>query len=92
MRRAAAAVGVKFIPGVMPGFDSRGTDPTAHYPIPRQLRPGAGPASFFEAMGEMAKRHLDSVSPEAAVTSLPEWHVGTQVEQEKGESEKAGEG
>lgn len=90
-QRAAAAVGVKFIPGVMPGFDSRGTDPTAHYPIPRQLSPGAGPVSFFEAMGEMAKRHLDSVSPEVAVTSFNEWHEGTQVEPGKGESEKAGE-
>ena len=90
-REAAQGLGVKFIPGIMPGFDSRGVDPTAHYPISRQLRPGAGPVSFFEAMSEMAKRHLDPALPEVAVTSFNEWHEGTQVEPARGDHERAGE-
>lgn len=90
-REAAAAVGVKFIPGAMPGFDSRGVDPAAHYPISRQLRPGAGPVSTFAAMAEMAKRHLDPSLREVAITSFNEWHEGTGIEPAKGEGESAGE-
>ncbi len=75
-RRAAAAVGTGFIPGVLPGFDSGGR----HYPIPREIRPGAGPESFLEAFLGMAKERLDPRRPMVALTSFNEWHEGTQIE------------
>lgn len=79
-REVALSVGVGYVPGLMPGFDSRGTAPGAHYVIPRELRPGAGPDSLLRAMAESAKGLLDPTLREAALTSFNEWHEGTQVE------------
>ncbi len=79
-REAAAAVGVGFIPNTMPGFDSSGVAPGAHYVIPRRLRPGAGSLSTFKAMSEMAQRYLDPALREITITSFNEWHEGTQIE------------
>lgn len=75
-RQAAAAVGTGFIPGVLPGFDTGGR----HYPVPRQIRPGAGPDSFLEAFLEMAKEQIDPALKRVDVTSFNEWHEGTQLE------------
>jgi glycoprotein endo-alpha-1,2-mannosidase len=88
-REVATSLGVEFIPGVMPGFDSRGVDPTAHYVIPRRLRPDAGPLSTFATMSEMAKKHLDPALREVTITSFNEWHEGTAIETAKGEEESA---
>lgn len=89
-RTAAAEQGVAFIPGVLPGFDSSGTAPGAHYSIPRRLRPGAGPASTLEAMAAMARQHLDPRLNEVALTSFNEWHEGTQLEPSReGNAEEA---
>lgn len=87
----AREAGVGFIPGVMPGFDSGGVDAAAHYVIPRQLRPGAGPLSTFAAMSDMAKRHLDPALREVAITSFNEWHEGTAIEPVLGEGERTAE-
>ena len=75
-REAAAAKGVAFLPGVMPGFDSGGR----HYTIPRAIRPGAGPDSTLEAFLQLAADTLDPQFPALAVTSFNEWHEGTQLE------------
>jgi glycoprotein endo-alpha-1,2-mannosidase len=88
-REVATEIGVAFIPGTMPGFDSRGVDATAHYVIPRRLRPDAGPLSTFTAMSEMAKKHLDPALREVTITSFNEWHEGTRIEPAKGDEESA---
>lgn len=75
-REVAAGVGTRFIPGVIPGFDTRGH----HYPIPRAIRPGADPDSFLEAYLRVAQEHLDPELSMLAVTSFNEWHEGTQLE------------
>lgn len=78
---ACRGVGVDFIPGVMPGFDSRETEGgDRHYVIPRVLSPGQAPDSFFAAMAKMARRHLGDRRPQVAITSFNEWHEGTQIE------------
>lgn len=79
-REAALAAGVGYLPGFMPGFDSSGVAPGAHYRIPRVMRPGAGEDSTFEAMAESAKRLVDPNLNEVVLTSFNEWHEGTQVE------------
>ena len=75
-RAAAAEEGVRFLPGVIPAFDTAGR----HYSIPRSLEAGAGENSFFEAMLTMAGRHLDPDLGTVVVTSFNEWHEGTQIE------------
>lgn len=65
-----------FIPGVMPGFDTRGR----HYPIPGAIRPGAGPDSTLAAFLGIARGHLDPVLRTVAVTSFNEWHEGSALE------------
>ncbi len=80
-RASCETAGVDFIPGIMPGFDSRGTGGgDRHYVIPRVLSPGQAPDSFFAAMAKMARRHVDPRRPRIAVTSFNEWHEGTQIE------------
>lgn len=88
-RTPATELGVSFIPGTMPGFDSRGVDPDAHYVIPRRLRPDAEPLSTFTAMSEMAKKHLDPALREVTITSFNGWHEGTGIEPAKGDEERA---
>jgi len=78
-RAAAAERGVAFIPGVIPGFDTRGR----HYAIPRELFPGAGPDTTLAAFLGMAKECLDPALRSVAVTSFNEWHEGTQIEPAK---------
>ena len=73
----------------MPGFDSRGVDPEAHYFIPRRLRPDAEPLSTFMAMSEMAKKHLDPALRDVTITSFNEWHEGTRIEPARGDEESA---
>jgi len=79
-RELAAAEGVGFVPGAMPGFSTEDAAPGLHYTIPRRIRPGAGAHSTFEAMLALARRHLDPGRRELAVTSFNEWHEGTQIE------------
>ncbi len=78
-RKVAAELKVNFIPGILPGFDTRGR----HYPIPRELFPGAGPDSTLSAFIAMARDHLDPELPAIDLTSFNEWHEGTQIEPSK---------
>lgn len=75
-REVAAGLKVHFIPGILPGFDTRGR----HYTIPRELFPGAGPGSTLAAFVAMARDHLDPALPAIDLTSFNEWHEGTQIE------------
>lgn len=75
-REVAAELNVSFIPGILPGFDTRGR----HYSIPRELFPSAGPDSTLAAFVAMAKEHLDPTLPLVDLTSFNEWHEGTQIE------------
>ncbi|MCB1203104.1 MAG: hypothetical protein KDN18_02510 [Verrucomicrobiae bacterium] len=75
-RDAATTTGTAFIPGVMPGFDTRGN----HYSIPRSIRPGARPNSTLESFLRIAREHLDPGLRTIAVTSFNEWHEGTALE------------
>lgn len=78
-RETAQTLGVGFIPGILPGFDSRdaGRD---HYPIPRRLRPGSDDLSTLAAFYAMSIRQLDPRLKTVAITSFNEWHEGTQLE------------
>ncbi|MEM6279970.1 MAG: glycoside hydrolase family 99-like domain-containing protein [Verrucomicrobiota bacterium] len=75
-RNVAKRFGVHFVPGILPGFDSResGGD---HYAIPRTI---------FPAYREMARRQLDSDLNTVVITSFNEWHEGTQLEPFEGDT------
>ncbi|MEM1443846.1 MAG: glycoside hydrolase family 99-like domain-containing protein [Verrucomicrobiota bacterium] len=75
-RRTAKRLGVGFVPGVMPGFDSRDSGGN-HYPIPRTI---------FPQFRELAIRQLDPRLKTIVITSFNEWHEGTQLEPFEGES------
>lgn len=80
-KSAADAVGVRFIPNAMPGYNDRGVRPTAdHYVIPRRLAPTASITSLFERSVDLARRFVDPALPMVTITSFNEWHEWTQVE------------
>ncbi|MEM9017058.1 MAG: glycoside hydrolase family 99-like domain-containing protein [Verrucomicrobiota bacterium] len=74
-RKLAERLGIGFVPGIMPGFDSRDSG-GGHYPIPRTV---------FSGFRELAKRQLDPKLKTIAITSFNEWHEGTQLEPREGE-------
>lgn len=78
-RRAAAAAGMNFVPGVLPGYNDRGVRlGENHYVIPRRLSDGR---SFFSAALErLATPFINPFSPMIAITSWNEWNEGTQIE------------
>ncbi len=75
-RDIASGLSVGFIPGVMPGFDSREAS-GKHYPIPR---------SIYPSFSQMAIRQIDPELNVIAITSFNEWHEGTQLEPRANES------
>lgn len=78
-REVANELKVGFIPGVLPGFDSRDASGD-HYPIPRSLTPDLPGNSTLKAFLELAQRQLDPQLKTIAITSFNEWHEGTQME------------
>jgi hypothetical protein len=78
-RQSAKKLGVGFIPGTMPGFDSREMAGNL-YPIPRSLNPDADNLSFLRDFAKVAKRQLDPELKMMAITSFNECHEGTQLE------------
>lgn len=89
-KNVAGQLGVQFIPGIMPGFNSHGADPTrAHYIIPREFRTGAGEKKvFLKEMIKTARPTLDGKIRSIAVTSFNEWHEGTQIEPSRNDEER----
>lgn len=73
---------VAFVPGVIPGYNDRGTRPAQeHYAIPRQISPGAREGSFLAAMWRRAARPVvDPRLPMVLVTSWNEWNEDTAIE------------
>lgn len=78
-REVARELKVGFIPGVLPGFDSRGASGD-HYPIPRSLNQDLPGNSTLKAFLDLAGRQLDPKLKTIAITSFNEWHEGTQLE------------
>ncbi|PZR64028.1 MAG: hypothetical protein DLM71_04120 [Chloroflexi bacterium] len=80
-RSAAAAEGVRFIPGTLPGFNDRGVRLSAnHYVLPRELNAAASGSSLFRAFLDLAGGYLDPALQTLTITSFNEWHEDTQIE------------
>lgn len=80
-------LGVKLIPGFIPGFNSHGVDPEKrHYVIPRNLETGASAVSTMNALAEVAVRHANPSLRAVALTSFNEWHEDTQIEPREAET------
>lgn len=77
----AAAEGVAFIPGSLPGFNDRGVRPEDdHHVLPGQLEPGGAPGSLFASSLGLAGTLVDPRLRLLTVTSWNEWHEDTQIE------------
>ena len=80
-RRVAAAEGVAFVPGAVPGYNDRGERlPEDHHVLPRVLAPAADPASLFDETLGLAAPLVDPRLGLLAVTSWNEWGEDTQIE------------
>ncbi len=80
-RAVAAAEGVAFVPGALPGYDDRGERLVEnHHVLPRPLRASADPASLLEATLGLAAPLVDPHLGLLAVTSWNEWGEDTQIE------------
>ena len=87
MLEVASGSGTLVIPGIIPGFDTRGR----HYFIPRFLSPDDRSTGTLEALSRVALRHVDPRFPAVTITSFNEWHEGTQVEPDATGDRSAGD-
>jgi hypothetical protein len=78
-RGIAATSGVRFFPGILPGYNDRGVRlKEDHFVVPRRL-PNGG--LFFEqSIRRWGVPNLDRLHPVIAVTSWNEWNEDTQIE------------
>jgi hypothetical protein len=80
-RRVAAAEGVGFVPGSLPGFDSRAIRPGSdEWVLPRTLGPLSSQNSLFAATLALAGGLVDPALRLLTVTSWNEWYEDTQIE------------
>lgn len=81
-RRYRSAGGVPIVPGIIPGYNDRGTRPDSdHYAIPRVWAVGAPEGSFFaEAIERIAKPLADRRLQMVTITSWNEWNEDTAIE------------
>jgi hypothetical protein len=81
-RKYRDASAVPVVPGVIPGFNDRGTRPVLdHFAIPRRWTADAPEGSFFAEMIErVAKPVVDARLPMILVTSWNEWNEDTAIE------------
>lgn len=78
-------LGVKLIPGFIPGFNNHGADPDrTYYTIPRNLKPGAPPTSTLNALADVSLDYADPELNAVVLTSFNEWHEDSQVEPREG--------
>ena len=77
----AQNLGIKFIPGIMPGFNDRAVRLDAdHYIIPRNFHQDSSFTSTFSHFAEMAEDFIDTGLNMVTITSFNEWHEDTQIE------------
>jgi hypothetical protein len=81
-RRYHEATGVPLVPGVLPGFNDRGTRLAVdHFAIPRRWSPDAPEGSFFAESIERVGRGLaDGRLRMLLITSWNEWNEDTAIE------------
>jgi hypothetical protein len=78
---AAAAEGVRLVPGALPGFNDRGVRPDANNPIlPPDLPAGGDGQSLFADLLALAGRSVDPHLGLMTITSWNEWLEDTQIE------------
>ncbi len=70
------------VPGVIPGYNDRGTRPGQdHHVLPRRFLPGAGEGSFLRRMlGRVALPLVDPALNMILLTSFNEWNEDTALE------------
>lgn len=78
----AAKHGVRFIPGVMPGYNDRGLAPDAkHAVLPREATIDTeNEGSTYRLYLQLAKKYLDPAVNMMMITSFNEWAEDTQIE------------
>ena len=80
-QRVAAEEGVGFVPGAMPGFDSRAVRPQSdEWVLPRELGPLDPQSSLFAATLAQAGTLVDPSLGLLTVTSWNEWYEDTEIE------------
>ena len=81
-RRYREVAGVPIVPGVIPGFNDRGTRPDAdHFAIPRRWSADAAEGSLFaEQIERIAKPYADKHLRMVLITSWNEWNEDTAIE------------
>jgi len=80
--RYRADTGVPIVPGIIPGYNDRGTRLSVdHFAIPRRFSPDAAEGSFFaEEIDRIAKPFADGSLRMVLVTSWNEWNEDTAIE------------
>lgn len=80
-REIAATVGIRFIPGILPGYNDRGVRlEQDHYVLPRYYGKDAKESFFSQALRDIGLPFLDKDKPFLSITSWNEWNEGTQIE------------
>jgi hypothetical protein len=80
-RRVAAEEGVGFVPGSLPGFDSRAVRPGSdEWVLPRAVDALSPPDSVFTATLQQAGGLVDPALRLMTVTSWNEWYEDSQIE------------
>ncbi|HQH27374.1 MAG TPA: glycoside hydrolase family 99-like domain-containing protein, partial [Oligoflexia bacterium] len=80
-RGICAAAGIRFFPGVLPGYNDRALRPKEdHYVVPRKIGPDRAQDFFAASISRWAMTLLDQSLPVMLVTSWNEWNEGTQIE------------